>query len=273
MKSTIILCSLILTSTFLACNSTYNADLQALKDRIIKANDEMLNKGNVDFADEVFADSYRGQGPGVIKGMVKNLRRAFPDLQVTIEPIVAEGNMTGWRRVHTGTHKDTILGFPPTGKKLSWEAVILSRYEDGKVVEEWGQTNLLEVLQEANRPDPKAEDVIAALQSTIDALNNQDAEAYVAHLHPNQTRFLPQSQDLFRGVSVAAMQKSFQDGNRFDLKMEDLHVDFYGNTAIVTGYQTGPHNLPDGRVIEGKRKYSIVFIYEGGQWKSVHLHT
>ena len=57
------------------------------------------------------------RGTQVIKKFVTTLRTAFPDLQVTIKPIVAEGNMVAWPRTQTGTPQAEYMGIPATGKK------------------------------------------------------------------------------------------------------------------------------------------------------------
>ena len=118
------------------------------KSSIIKANEELFNKGNLSFADEVFTSDYAGEGPEYIKKYVGNMRTAFPDIQVSIDPIIAEDNMTAWRRTHTGTHQGEFMGFQPSGKKITWQTIVFSEYnEDGKVVKEWGVSDLFEVLQ------------------------------------------------------------------------------------------------------------------------------
>ncbi len=118
------------------------------KSSIIKANDELLNKGNLSFADEVFASDYAGEGPEFVKKFAGNIRTAFADIQVSIDPIITEDNMAAWRRTHTGTHQEEFMGFQPSGKKISWQTIVFSEYnEDGKVVKEWSISNLFEVLQ------------------------------------------------------------------------------------------------------------------------------
>ena len=117
------------------------------KASILKANEELLNKGNVAFADEVFTNDYANEGPEWIKAYITELRTAFPDLKVTIDPIIAENNMVAWKRTHTGTHQGEYMGFQPTGKKLTWHTMIFSDYnEEGKVAEEWAVSDLYEVL-------------------------------------------------------------------------------------------------------------------------------
>lgn len=116
-----------------------------------RANEEILNKGNLAFADEVFATDYVAhgsteRGPEMIKKFVAALRTAFPDLHVSVEPIIAEGDMVAWQRTHTGTHQGKYMGMPATGKSVTWQTMVISRYVDGKVVEEWGIGDLQERL-------------------------------------------------------------------------------------------------------------------------------
>lgn len=256
----------------LACNSQ-DVAVQQAKAQVIQANDELLNKGNLEYADQVFADEYGGQGPGMIKEFARNLRAAFPDLRVEVEPLIAEGNMTAWRRTHTGTHQGEYLGFPPTGKQISWEMTIISQSENGKVIEEWGTDNLLEVLlEEAGSHDSEANQVTVAAKGVIDALNRGNADSYADYLHDEFTWFLPQNTSLQSDFDPEAMKADFTAGLQFDIRLEDLSIRFYGNTAVVTGYELGTATFPDGEVADGRRKYSSVWVWEKGEWKEVHLH-
>ncbi len=118
------------------------------KTSIRKANEELFNKGNLDYADETFTNDYAEQGPELVKNYVRSLRTAFPDIEVSIEPIIGENNMVAWMRTNTGTHQGEYMGFKPTGKKTSWKDMIFSQYgKEGKVVKEWSTSNLFEVLQ------------------------------------------------------------------------------------------------------------------------------
>jgi len=131
---------------FSACRENVNIQ-ERNKSEVIKGNDELFNKGNLSWADANFSDDYAGRGPEYIKEYTNSLRAAFPDLQVKIDPIIAEGNMTAWRRTHTGTHKGEYMGFQPTGRKITWHDIIISRYdENGKILEEWGVGDLYEIL-------------------------------------------------------------------------------------------------------------------------------
>ncbi len=118
------------------------------KSSIKIANEELFNKANLDFADEVFTGDYAKGGPEIVKKYIEELRSAFPDVQVTIDPIIAENNMVAWQRTHTGTHEGAYLGFEPTGNRITWRTMIFSQYnEDGKVLKEWSISDLFEVLR------------------------------------------------------------------------------------------------------------------------------
>lgn len=62
----------------------------------------------------------------------------FPDLHVTIEDIIAEGDKVWIRLTQTGTHTGKFRGLRPTGKKIKYTAVTIWRIVDGKVAEGWG---------------------------------------------------------------------------------------------------------------------------------------
>jgi len=153
MKNSISIILIILSLLIGACTkqneepeNTNNSERN--KSSVVKSNEELFNKGNLSFADEVFTSDYKGEGPEWIKKYVGNVRTAFPDIQVSIDPIIAENNMVAWRRTHTGTHQGEFMGFQPSGKKITWQSMSFTEYnEDGKIVKEWGVNDLFEVLQ------------------------------------------------------------------------------------------------------------------------------
>jgi TonB family protein len=117
------------------------------KSLVLKANEEIFNKGNLDFADKVFARFYGDRGPEYIKEYARSLKTAFPDLWVVAQLVIADGSLVAWRRDHFGTHQGEYMGFPPTGKRVSWQTIIISQIYDSVIVVEWGSSNLMEVLQ------------------------------------------------------------------------------------------------------------------------------
>lgn len=135
---------------FTACNSQVNR-VEQNKNLTLNANQEILNNGNIAYVDSVFAEDYRNNGSEIgreaVKNFVSTLLDAFPDLEVTIEPIVAEGDLVGWQRTHTGTHQGQIMGIPASNQQVTWQSLVITRISNGKIVEEWSQGNFQQKLE------------------------------------------------------------------------------------------------------------------------------
>ena len=114
---------------------------------------EAFNKWNLDILDEVIAPNHVNHtdnvhGPAEYKQFVAMYRTAFPDLHITIDDQMAEGDKAMHRWVATGTHKGELMGIPPTGKKISITGIYMGRIVNGKIVEEWGNLDTLGMLQQ-----------------------------------------------------------------------------------------------------------------------------
>lgn len=83
-----------------------------------------------------------------IRQRVTAFRTAFPDLQVTIETQVAEGDWAVMRLTYRGTHLGPFMGVPPTGKKVAFKTIAMNRYAEGTSVENWGITDVYGLLQQ-----------------------------------------------------------------------------------------------------------------------------
>lgn len=64
-------------------------------------------------------------------------KNALPDMNYGIEVIFAHNDMVAVLYNYTGTHMDTLLGFPPTGNKISVDEMVINRLKNKKVVEQW----------------------------------------------------------------------------------------------------------------------------------------
>lgn len=118
---------------------------------------EGLNRGDVSAADTVFTpdcvvhitgvtEPLRGIGPW--KELISGLLRAFPDLHLTIEDQVVEGDRVAFRWHATGTHTGPLGDAPPTGKSVVIDGLILDRMANGKVRERWEQWDQSRMLQQ-----------------------------------------------------------------------------------------------------------------------------
>jgi steroid delta-isomerase-like uncharacterized protein len=122
--------------------------------QIRAANEELFTKGNVAVARDLFAADYvvhfnggEQRGPEAIEQFVTQLRAAFPDLRYDVEILATEGDRVAWMRTHQGTHQAEFMGVPASGRIVSWRDIVVTRYEAGKIAEEWAVTDLGEQLR------------------------------------------------------------------------------------------------------------------------------
>jgi steroid delta-isomerase-like uncharacterized protein len=88
------------------------------------------------------------QGPSGYLATIGMMRAGFPDIQWTLEELIAEGDKVAARFTMRGTHNGAFFGVPPSGKKIEVKAMNFYRFTDGMIVEEHGQPDLLGLLQQ-----------------------------------------------------------------------------------------------------------------------------
>ncbi len=117
---------------------------------------EGVNTGDFDVFDEVVAPDVvdhdpapeQGPGPQGFKDMFATMRDAFPDLEVTPEHMTATEDDVALAYTIAGTHQGEFLGVAPTGRKIMARGVQIGRFEDDKLVERWGSSDQLAILQQ-----------------------------------------------------------------------------------------------------------------------------
>ena len=117
--------------------------------------EEMESQGNLDVADDIFANDFVNHtpfgemhGPEGAKQFVSKLRTAFPDLQVTVKDQIAEGDKVATHWTARGTHKAKFQNIPPTGKQIEIRGIVISQIANGKIVEQWGNPDVLGLMQQ-----------------------------------------------------------------------------------------------------------------------------
>jgi predicted ester cyclase len=90
----------------------------------------------------------QGLGPEGFIHYFGELRKAFPDLNITGEKLVADDDNVAIAYTLTGTHQGDFMGIAPTGRKISARGVQIARFENGKLVERWGSSDQLGILQQ-----------------------------------------------------------------------------------------------------------------------------
>ena len=90
----------------------------------------------------------RMDGPEALAGFVQAFRMSFPDLRVVILDQDSGENSVFTRIRVTGTHRGEFLGMPPTNKAIDVEGCVISKFEDGLILEEWELLDQLTLLQQ-----------------------------------------------------------------------------------------------------------------------------
>ena len=91
--------------------------------------DELWNKDNQGITAELATASYPSPGAA------RELLAAFPDLQLTVDDQIAEGDKVVTLTTTAGTHKEEYQGIAPTNKHISFKGVFVHRLEGGKLAD------------------------------------------------------------------------------------------------------------------------------------------
>jgi steroid delta-isomerase-like uncharacterized protein len=113
-------------------------------DRIAKTIDEVVAP-DVAFHTPLPIDA---TGAEAFKHVWRVLLRAFPDLRVEVEDLIAEGDKVVCRNTVTGTHLGEYLGRPATGKSVTYHEIFVFRVDGGRIVESWGVVDVLSQLRQ-----------------------------------------------------------------------------------------------------------------------------
>ena len=122
-------------------------------------------QGDIDVADEIFAPDYVGhnptdpqdvRGPEGAKELASMYRSAFPDVRLSIEEQVAEGDRVVTRWIAYGTHQSEMMGIAPTGNQVRVEGITISHIQEGKILQEWELFDTLGLMQQLGAvPSPE----------------------------------------------------------------------------------------------------------------------
>ena len=97
------------------------------------------------------------RGPAGYLAVIGMMRSGFPDIQWTLEEMIAEDDNVAARFTMHGTHLGSFFGVPPTGKTIAVQAMNFYRLSGGQFIEERGQPDLLGLLQQIGSvPTPGA---------------------------------------------------------------------------------------------------------------------
>ena len=116
------------------------------------------NKGNLNFIDEVTDPNFVSHDPsspedmgGGVEGtrrFTEMYRNAFPDIQMSVEDMIAEGDKVVTRWTVRATHQGELMGIPPSGKRVEVTGISIDRIEGGKFLETWCNYDALGIMQQ-----------------------------------------------------------------------------------------------------------------------------
>lgn len=113
--------------------------------------EELIEKGNLGIVGEIFATDYvahagekKYSGHSFIKRFANQLHTAIPDLRVVEVKFLAQDvNTIVWQRTLRGTHEVEMQGIPPSGKKVKWVDMVVTRFKNENIAEEWVVSELM----------------------------------------------------------------------------------------------------------------------------------
>ncbi|HEX5368983.1 MAG TPA: ester cyclase [Dehalococcoidia bacterium] len=117
---------------------------------------EVFNEGHFDAFSELLAPDYTiedappGAAPGAegVKQVVKMFRGAFPDLQITLDELVAESDSVAARSTLRGTHRGAFMGIEPTGRSVAITTLTLVHLKDGRLVASWVKNDIAALMRQ-----------------------------------------------------------------------------------------------------------------------------
>jgi len=115
--------------------------IQENKELVRRYNEEIWNRHNLEKFDEFV-------GGDVPLEHVQQFLTAFPDVQITIKDLIAEGDKVVARLYATATNTGPFAGQPPTGKKVEIHSIRIYRIADNKIVETWAMQDRLGLMEQ-----------------------------------------------------------------------------------------------------------------------------
>lgn len=131
--------------------------METPEDTLTRLYEDVWNGANPDTADELVHEEYlihdrdlaaEMQGPELYKALASGTRDVFPDMTITIEDMLTAGEKIALRWTMTGTHQGTMFGVESTGRQVELTAIEINRFEDGKLIETWTQSDQLGLMHQ-----------------------------------------------------------------------------------------------------------------------------
>ena len=138
-------------AAFSACGGDDSSENKEVVRRFVQ---EFKNNANHDIVDELFTEDFEHHftdprlppGREAMKLLGQSIVAGFPDVQATVEDLLADGEKIIERTSVRATHTGEFNGIPPTNNPVVWTEIHIYRLEDGKIAELWSEFDLLGIL-------------------------------------------------------------------------------------------------------------------------------
>ena len=129
--------------------------------------EESFNNGNLAIIDQFVAPDLVDhdpalpaqlralRGPDVVKRTVQMYRAAFPDVKITVDDVIADGDRVAIRWHAEGTHRGQLEGMAPTAARVTVTGIFIDQWKEGQVVESWGQWDNLGLARQLGAAPPE----------------------------------------------------------------------------------------------------------------------
>jgi predicted ester cyclase len=117
---------------------------------------EVFNEAKFDNLSDLLAPNYQirdappGTPPGAegVKQVVTMFHAGFPDMEITLDEVVVEGDTVASRSTLRGTHRGEIFGLKPTGRPVAMTTLTLVHIVDGKLTESWVKNDTMSLMHQ-----------------------------------------------------------------------------------------------------------------------------
>lgn len=138
---------------------------QENKDLVQRFYDDVLTGGQLDLIDKLAGEDFVDhegmpgqptpvQGRENMKEFIQEFHNAFPDLEVTVNESIAEGDRVTVRSTWAGTHEGALFGIEPSNQPVEFTCIDIVRIEDGLAREHWGLTDNLTLFSQIGAINP-----------------------------------------------------------------------------------------------------------------------
>ena len=127
---------------------------EAHAEAVRKLYEEVLNQNQPERLSNLFHEDVLFHGATEEKGivayqvLVARLRTAFPDQHFTLQDLIANEDRVVVRWTMDAKHAGPLAGIPATGKQVQQRAIVIYRFEGGKIAEVWAQMDLIGMLRQ-----------------------------------------------------------------------------------------------------------------------------